>query len=118
MEFNGLLTATVFLPLAGAIIIALFMRGDKAVRVVAGVVALADFVLTIVVFATYNKDTGGVQLVDKIENYRPGLSDSFAVQYFLGVDGLSTPLVLLTGLLGMVAVYASGGGVAPLERGR
>ena len=29
------------------------------------------------------------------------------MQYFLAVDGLSAPLVLLTGLLGMVAVFAS-----------
>ena len=35
------------------------------------------------------------------------LSISFQVEYFLGVDGLSAPLVLLTGLLGFVAVFAS-----------
>ena len=33
--------------------------------------------------------------------------ESFEVQYFLAVDGLSAPLVMLTGLLGMVAVFAS-----------
>ncbi|MCL0101750.1 NADH-quinone oxidoreductase subunit M, partial [Dehalococcoidia bacterium] len=33
--------------------------------------------------------------------------DALNVQYFLGVDGLSTPLVALTGLLGLGAVIAS-----------
>ena len=29
------------------------------------------------------------------------------VEYYLGIDGLSAPMVLLTGLLGMAAVFAS-----------
>ena len=106
--FSGLLTAIVFLPLVGAILIALALRSDRSVRLAAGIVSLAEFVLAIVVFALYKSDVGGVQLVDKIENWIPGLSgDTFAVQYFLGVDGLSAPLVLLTGIIGLVSVYAS-----------
>ena len=105
--FPGLLTATVFLPLAGAIVIVLLARGDRSVRFVAGAVALADFALTIVVFSLYDRGEGGFQLVDKIENWIP--VDSFQVQYFLGVDGLSAPMVLLTGLLGLVAVFGSWG---------
>ena len=106
--FSGLLTAIVFLPLAGAILIALALRSDRSVRLAAGAISLAELVLAIVVFAQYRSEVGGVQLVDKIENWIPGLSgDTFAVQYFLGVDGLSAPLVLLTGLIGLVSVYAS-----------
>ena len=106
--FSGLLTAIVFLPLAGAILIALALRSDRSVRLAAGAISLAELVLAIVVFAQYRSEVGGVQLVDKIENWIPGLSgDTFAVQYFLGVDGLGAPLVLLTGLIGLVSVYAS-----------
>ena len=106
--FSGLLTAIVFLPLVGAILIALVLRSDRSVRLAAGAVSLAELVLAIVVFALYKSDVGGIQLVDKIENWIPGLSgDTFAVQYFLGVDGLSVPLVLLTGIIGLVSVYAS-----------
>ncbi|MCI0821805.1 MAG: NADH-quinone oxidoreductase subunit M, partial [Chloroflexi bacterium] len=108
MEFSGLLTVTVFLPLAGAIIIALLLRGDKLVRVFAALIATADLVLTIVVFSRYDSGAGGVQMVDRITNWIPGGGgDGFAVQYFMGVDGLSVPFVLLTGLLGFVAVTAS-----------
>ena len=108
MEFTGLLSAVVFLPLAGALIIALLLRNAAHVRVFAGVIAAADFALAIAVFASYNTATGGMQLIDRAPNWIPGLAaDNFAVQYFLGVDGLSAPLVLLTGLLGLVAVLAS-----------
>lgn len=107
MEFSGLLTATVFLPLAGAVVIALLLRGDRLIRTFAGLIATANLVLTIVIFARYDTEVGGFQMVDKIVNWIPGAGDGFAVQYFLGVDGLSVPLVLLTGILGFVAVLAS-----------
>ena len=108
MEFTGLLSAVVFVPLAGAVIIALLLRNDRHVRVFAAAIAVVEFALAIGVFAAYDKDAGGVQLVDRFSNWIPGLGDDgFAVQYLLGVDGLSAPLVLLTGLLGLVAVLAS-----------
>ena len=107
--FSGWLTTLVFLPLVGGIAIALFARGDRSARLTAAGVAVVEFALSVVVFAIYftRRAEGGVQLVDKVENWIP--ITSFKAQYFLGVDGLSAPLVLLTGLLGMVAVYASWG---------
>ncbi len=108
MEFTGLLSATVFLPLAGALLIALILRKDTHVRIAAVAIAVADFVLAALAFALYDSVAGGMQLVDRIPNWIPGLGgDGFAVQYFLAVDGLSAPLVLLTGLLGLVAALAS-----------
>ena len=109
MEFSGWLTATVFLPLAGALAIATIVRGDRNVRLFAMAIALADLALTLIVFARYDLSAGAdqVQLVDKIERWIP--IEAFNVEYFLGVDGLSAPMVLLTGLLGMVAIFASWG---------
>ena len=94
-----------FLPLAGAVLIALVVRGDRNVRLIAGAVALTELVLAIVVFARYDSDRGGYQLVDRFDDWIP--VDRFPAEYFLAVDGLSAPLVLLTGLLGMVAIFAS-----------
>ena len=77
-------------------------------RIFAVAIAVIDFVLAIIAFAAYNTSAGGIQLVDRFSNWIPGLGDDgFAVQYLLGIDGLSAPLVLLTGLLGLVAVLAS-----------
>ena len=107
-EFSGLLTITVFLPLGGAIVIALLVKGVRPVRYFAGAVALTELALSLLVFLRY--DRGGeeqFQLVDRV-GWIPWV-ESFEVEYFLGVDGLSAPLVLLSGLLGMAAVFASWG---------
>ena len=104
---NGLLTTLVFLPLAVAVGIVLLARSDRHVRLAAGAAALAQLVLSIIVFANYDRDVGGVQMVDRVIDWVP--IGTFKVEYFLGVDGLSAPMVLLTGLLGMAAIYASWG---------
>jgi NADH-quinone oxidoreductase subunit M len=105
LEFSGWLTTVVFLPLAGALVIALLIKGDRNVRYFAGAVSLAELLLSIVIFARYDVGEGGLQLVDRAANWIP--VESFKVQYFLGIDGLSAPMVLLTGLLGMAAIFAS-----------
>jgi NAD(P)H-quinone oxidoreductase subunit 4 len=38
--------------------------------------------------------------------------DTLGLNYFLGVDGLSLPLLALTGLLTWIAIYSSGESVA------
>ena len=104
MEFHYWLTVTVFLPLAGAVLIALLIKGDQRVRYFAGFVILTELALSIIVFAKY---LAGDQLTDRVTDWI--LVDFFKAQYYLDVDGLSAPLVLLTGLLGMAAVFASWG---------
>ncbi len=112
MGFDGLLTATVFLPLAGALIIATLLRSDQKVRLFAALVALANMVLAIVVFSLFDTDGQRFQMVDHVA-WIGGESvfdnTTFDASYRLGVDGLSAPLVLLTGLLGFCAVLASWG---------
>ena len=99
-----LLTATVFLPLAGAAVV-LLLLGDNSrrVRLFAAAVGIVDFVLALAVFLQYDRDAGGFQLTDKLASWIPQLD----IQYHLAVDGLSAPLVLLTGLLGLAAIYSS-----------
>ena len=111
MEFSGWLTAVVFTPLAGALIILVLARTDTQTRVVAGAAVVVDLLLSILVFVLYDLDRGGTQLVDRTESWIP-FADLTAtgeaqIQYFLGVDGLSAPMVLLTGLIGAAAVFAS-----------
>ena len=105
MDFSGWLTVLVFLPLLGAVAIVLAGGEAHRARLIAVGVALAELALSIAVFVMYDKDAGGVQMVDRVSDWIP--VSNFDVQYFLGVDGLSAPLVLLTGLLGAVAVFAS-----------
>ena len=102
---HGLLTTVVFLPLVGALVIALFVKGVKPVRFAATLVVLVELILSVVVFAGYDRGEGGLQFVDRVASWVP--ISSLNIEYFLAVDGLSAPMVLLTGLLGFVAVFAS-----------
>ena len=103
--FNGLLTALVFLPFVFALFIFIFSRNDNHVRLIAGFGGLVELILSIFVFIIYNRGDSGFQLIDRFSSWIP--VESFRVEYFLGVDGLSVPMVLLTGLLGLVAIFAS-----------
>lgn len=100
------MTATVFVPAAGALAILLFVKGDGNIRLFAVAVALADLVLSLVVFVLFDQSDGAdrFQMVDKF-SWIP--SESLKANFFLGVDGLSVPLVALTGLLGFCAILAS-----------
>ena len=98
-----MLTAVVFTPLAGALVIAALLRNPRAVRSFAIAVTVADLALAAAVFYLFDPGDPSLQLVERI-NWIPALN----VEYLLGLDGLNAPLVLLTGLLGMCAALASG----------
>ena len=106
LHIPGLLTLTVLIPAIGALAILLFFRKDRAVRFFAFLIGLIDLLLSAVVFLSFDGGEGGArfQLVDRIQWIS---ADTFNASYFLGVDGLSAPMVLLTGLLGFCAIIAS-----------
>jgi NADH-quinone oxidoreductase subunit M len=112
------LTATVFLPAAGAVMMAvvaalgrLSMRGraePRAEREAEGsrwwtlVVTTATFVVSVGMFAGFDGSVAGMQLVERASWVGP-----LNFQYVLGVDGISVFLVLLTTFLMPLAVLAS-----------
>ena len=101
-----LLTIAVFLPVAGALVILALLRGNQAIRVFALLVALADLALCLLAFGLFDRSEGAArfQLVERLD-WIPG--ETFQAGYLMGVDGLSAPMVALTGILGLCAVFAS-----------
>ena len=97
-----MLTATILLPLAGALVIGL-LRQPRWARTIALVAILSDFILSYVIFAGYELDQGGFQWIETTGSWIPFLD----IQYRVAVDGLSAPLILLTGLLGLAALFSS-----------
>jgi NADH-quinone oxidoreductase subunit M len=98
-----MLTATIFIPLLGALVIALLPRGnDWLVRRTAALFTALAFVVSLVLWAAYNPDATGIQLSQRAV-WIPAVN----IQYFVGVDGLSLPLVILTTLLTFLCVLAS-----------
>ena len=61
--YNGLLTATVFLPAVGAVVLLLLVRGDKNVRNFAALIALSDMVLSLIVFGYFDRADGALSLI-------------------------------------------------------
>lgn len=96
------LSVIVFLPVLGAIVLALLGNNPRSIKLIAAVFAAVPFILSLAIFAMYDRSASGVQFVEQA-SWIPGLN----VQYYMGVDGLSLPLVLLTTFIGLVAVFVS-----------
>src|SRR3954467_8611172 len=97
------LSILLFLPLVGALILLFVPRqNDDAVRWIANTVALAGFLVSVPLWFWFNPQGGDFQLVE-----RAPWIPSIGAEYFLGVDGLSTLLILLTTLMGFIAILSS-----------
>ncbi|MBI2846304.1 MAG: NADH-quinone oxidoreductase subunit M [Chloroflexi bacterium] len=97
-----MLSTIVFLPALGAVIIALFLREPRKIRFTAAFLTFVVFALSIYVFAQVDPSQSPSPFIEKY-SWIP----TMGIQYYLDVDGLSLPLVLLTALLGFCAVLAS-----------
>ena len=99
-----MLTVVVFLPALGALIIALFVpkTNENAIKLVANAVALVDFALSLVLLYDFEIATTQLQHVTKV-SWIPQLG----IEYFIGIDGISLLLVILTTGLGFIAVLSS-----------
>ena len=98
--FPGFADSNSISAAVGALVILALARGDRNVRAIAVVVAVADLVLSLMVFGLFGREDGAprFQLIDQIFWFN---TESLRASYLLGVDGLSAPLVALTGILGL-----------------
>lgn len=101
------MTVTIFLPLlAVALIVLLPKERENLAKWLAAGVSAAVLALTAVIFISYDREAGGYQFVDQTTWIDSAIS-GFNLNYAVGLDGLSLPLVLLTAFLGLVAVLIS-----------
>ncbi len=113
----GVLTWITFLPIAGMVAVLVVPKGnDGAMKWIPAAATLAQLVLAMMIYFNFDKTmTGinsmeGMQFVEKVTWIDvPGVSwfGRIHVEYFMGVDGLSVTMVLLTSLISFVAVFAS-----------
>ena len=97
------LSTIVFLPVIGAIVIALLPRANpRRIKLTAAAFTAVSFVLSLAVLFMFDRGLAGPQFVEQA-SWIPAIN----VQYFLGIDGLSLPLLLLTTLIGFIAVLVS-----------
>jgi NADH-quinone oxidoreductase subunit M len=100
-----ILSIIVFLPIACGLLLFLIPGERKtAVRVTALTAASLAVLLSLWVYVTYDRGLGGYQFVDQV----PWIP-SLGISYHVGVDGMSLPLVLLTGIVMFTGVLISWG---------
>ena len=97
------LSLILFTPLIGALVLLLVNKQNvNAIRWIANIVALIGFAVSIPLWFWYNPQSGDFQFVE-----RAPWIPSIGAEYFLGVDGFSMLLILLTTMMGFIAVLSS-----------
>jgi NADH-quinone oxidoreductase subunit M len=102
-----LLSLIIFLPTAAALVL-LFLpkRQEEAMKQFSLIVTVIVFLLTVLIAIPGKSgfDLAAKQMQHVV--FRPWI-ESFKIDYFLGIDGISFPLVILTSFLGVLAMWAS-----------
>ncbi|MEX2101453.1 MAG: NADH-quinone oxidoreductase subunit M, partial [Actinomycetota bacterium] len=104
MDFPWL-TLVIFLPLLGVPVL-LVAKGidDRSARGIGVAVTVLTLLASIGMLVQFDTVAAGNQLVD-----RAVWVESLGLQYFVGVDGISVWLVMLTTFMMPVAIFLSGG---------
>ncbi|MEN8162832.1 MAG: NADH-quinone oxidoreductase subunit M, partial [Acidobacteriota bacterium] len=103
-QYAYLLNLICYVPLVGALFMIFFINKEnvRAIKITATAVAAVDFVLSLPLWFLYQTGGAEFQFVTQFD-WIP----SVGVQYLFGVDGFSVLLILLTTLLGLIAIYSS-----------
>src|SRR2546427_3509742 len=100
-----ILTSLIALPIAGALVL-LFVRDDERsaplARNIALVVSLLVFAETVLLWSRFDAASGEFQFIE-----RHAWIPAFGISYFVGVDGISLWLLVLTGFLTPLALLSS-----------
>jgi len=97
-----ILSLAIFLPTLGALVIWLLIKNDDAIRWTALLTSVATFIVTLPLVFKFDRSTAHMQF----EEFHPWIS-SFNVNYHLGVDGISMPFIVLTGLLIIICIASA-----------
>jgi len=98
-----LLTTTIFFPLLGALVLLIAAsKNEDGIKLVGLTTTLLTFVISLALYAGYDSAATGFQFTQKLV-WIEGLS----ISYFVGIDGMSLLLILLTTFLTPLALLAT-----------
>ena len=98
-----LLSLVIWTPIIGGLLVLLVGDKDAAgARKLALVVAIATFLLSIPLYTGFDATTHMVQFSERY-SWIP----AFNIEYFVGVDGISMPLILLTSFTTVLVIIAA-----------
>ena len=99
------LSIIIFSPIiAGVIVFLLPKEKVREIKIISLASTVLSLVLSIGVYFSYNINVAGYQFVERL-SWLPSLG----ISYLVGVDGISAPMVLLTGIVACTGVMVSWG---------
>jgi len=100
---DHILSWMTFFPVIGAAAI-MFLPSERkeTIKTVAAAAAAVPLVLAVQLFMNFDRTTAGMQFVEHFTWIK-----SFNIEYFMAIDGLSIPMVLLTAFLSFICIIAS-----------
>ena len=107
---NSLLTILTFFPLLGALIVALLPAQRSLIRAAGLGFGFATLGGSLTLAFSYDRAAGGLRFVEKW-NWIPSLD----IQYYLGADGLSLMLLVLTAIVTLFALFTLGDRITKLN---
>lgn len=96
-----ILSLLIFLPILFAALVMIWPQ-KSTVRHLALALSVVEFGLSLILLQRFNPDTAALQLVEKTT-----WIERFGISYFLGIDGISLMLVVLTTFLTPIIILAS-----------
>lgn len=98
-----MLSLITFIPLLGMGIVLLLPREKhNLIRWTSVVSTGIPLLLGIVLYLNFDRSSAGIQFAERFSWIAP-----FHIEYYMGIDGLSLPMVLLTLLLSFLCIFAS-----------
>jgi NADH-quinone oxidoreductase subunit M len=105
-----MLSLSWLVPLAGALLLLLIPNADGrrngAIRWLALLISILGFAVTLALWARFDPTSSEFQLVERM----PWIP-AFGIDYYVGIDGISLLLVVLTGFLTPIALLSSWEGI-------
>ena len=95
---------TILFPFVGGVLLAFFpAHRGREIKLFAIFVAAATLILSVVIFSLYDYGEGGYQFTESFK----WLDEPLNISFSLGLDGISAPMVLLTGIVLFAGVLVS-----------
>ncbi|MHC8441378.1 MAG: NADH-quinone oxidoreductase subunit M [Candidatus Eutrophobiaceae bacterium] len=110
MQGFPILSVLTFLPIFAGL--ALLRMAESHAQKIALAISIAVLALSLFAWGQFNAGTAAMQFVERV-----AWIESFGIDYHLGIDGFSLPLILLTALITILIVLASGQSVTKHIRG-
>ena len=109
---SNLLSVILFTPLAGLLVLLFIPSGNKKlIKLWANITAAAGFLVSVPLVLNFNRHLDGYQFVERMDWIPP-----LGVQYLIGVDGISVLMVMLTTIMGFLAIFSSWDSIKDREK--